>query len=190
MWPFKPNASREIIRNCVSEKVAAERCVLIKLLSRLLHCRTTAIPRGLRRRLFRMSQQGLMRFARTWPDWKITCLARAGRAAGVTAGSSAWLRTATHCRKCAWVLSIRPQMRSARPGSAKCVSSNLVFVRGDRLHQGDQLALYGLVLDLAIGPQQPQAECAVEEQQAFDLARFAVAVVEERDGYIEGVAIC
>ena len=61
----------------------------------------------------------------------------------------------------------------------------LFLVRCDRFHQGHQLTLNGLVLDLAVGPQQPEAECAVEEQQAFDLPRLAVAVVEEGDGNIE-----
>jgi hypothetical protein len=60
-----------------------------------------------------------------------------------------------------------------------------VFVGGDRFHQGHQLTLYGLILDLAVGPQQSQAERAVQKQQAFDLPRLAVAVVEECDGYIE-----
>src|SRR6267378_6087414 len=69
------------------------------------------------------------------------------------------------------------------PGSAN--QSHLVFVRGNRFHQGDQLALHGLILDLAVSPQQPQAECAVEEQQAFDFPRLAVAVVEKSDGNIE-----
>src|SRR3979490_646480 len=69
------------------------------------------------------------------------------------------------------------------PGSAN--QSHLVFVRGNRFHQGDQLALHGLILNLAVSPQQPQAECAVEEQQAFDFPRLAVAVVEKCDGYIE-----
>src|ERR1700686_2794884 len=61
----------------------------------------------------------------------------------------------------------------------------LAFVRGDRFHQGHQLTLNGLILDLAVGPQQPKAERAVEKQQAFDLARLAVPVVEERDGHVE-----
>src|ERR1700737_2246784 len=61
----------------------------------------------------------------------------------------------------------------------------LVFVRGDRFHQRHQLTLYGLILDLAVGPQQSQAERAVEKQQAFDFPRLAVAVVEECDGYIQ-----
>ena len=73
----------------------------------------------------------------------------------------------------------------AKPGSARRSGDALVFVRGDRFHQGHQLTLYGLILDLAVGPQQPQAERAVEKQQAFDLARLAVAVVEECDGHIE-----
>ena len=47
------------------------------------------------------------------------------------------------------------------------------------------MTLHGLILDLAIGPQQPQAEGAVEKQQALDLARLAVAVVEEGDGHIQ-----
>jgi len=34
----------------------------------------------------------------------------------------------------------------------------LALVGGDRFHQGHQLTLYGLVLDLAVGTQQPQAE--------------------------------
>src|SRR5581483_5469630 len=41
------------------------------------------------------------------------------------------------------------------------------------------------VLDLAVGSQEPQAECAVQEQQALDFPRLGVAVVEERDGHIE-----
>jgi hypothetical protein len=45
--------------------------------------------------------------------------------------------------------------------------------------------LYGLILDLAVGPQQSQAERTVEKQQAFDLPRLAVAVIEECDGNIE-----
>jgi hypothetical protein len=61
----------------------------------------------------------------------------------------------------------------------------LAFVRGDRFHQGHQLTLYGLILDPAVGPQQSQAERAVEKQQAFDLPRLAVAVVKECDGNIE-----
>src|SRR6478735_6869184 len=61
-----------------------------------------------------------------------------------------------------------------------------VLVRGDRLHQGHQLTLHRLVLDLAVGAQQPEAEGAVEEEEAFDFARLAVAVVvEERDGHVE-----
>ena len=47
------------------------------------------------------------------------------------------------------------------------------------------MPLHGLILDLAVGPQQPQAERAVEEQQALDFTRLAVAVVEKRDGHIE-----
>src|SRR5205085_6732378 len=68
---------------------------------------------------------------------------------------------------------------------AKTLSNRSILVRGDRFHQGHQLTLYGLVLDLAVGAQQPQAERAVEEQQALDLPRLAVAVVEERDRHIE-----
>src|SRR3954453_19141898 len=60
-----------------------------------------------------------------------------------------------------------------------------MFVRGNRFHQGHQLALYGLILDLAVAPQQPQAERAVHKQKAFDLTRLSVAVVEECDGHIE-----
>src|SRR5438445_10113848 len=65
------------------------------------------------------------------------------------------------------------------------LSNRSILVRGDRFHQGHQLTLYGLVLDLAVGSQQPQAERAVQEQQALDFTRLAVAVVEERDGHIE-----
>jgi hypothetical protein len=35
---------------------------------------------------------------------------------------------------------------------------DLVFVGRDRFHQRHELALYGLILDLAVGPQQSQAE--------------------------------
>src|SRR5579872_4805815 len=76
-----------------------------------------------------------------------------------------------------------PALRSAGPPMRS--RRHLGFVRGDRFHQGHKLTLYGLVLDLAVGPQQPQAERAVEEQQAFNLTRLAVAVVEECDGHIE-----
>src|SRR6185437_5624908 len=61
----------------------------------------------------------------------------------------------------------------------------LILVRCDRFHQRHQLTLDGLILDLAVGPQQPEAERAVEEQQAFDFPRLAVAVVKERDGHVE-----
>src|SRR5258708_5676265 len=79
----------------------------------------------------------------------------------------------------AWVDRSCP--RRCKPGQRTA----LVFVRGDRFHQGHQLTLHGLILDLAVGPQQSQAERAIEKQQAFDLARLAVAVVEECDGYIQ-----
>src|ERR1700760_3085235 len=61
----------------------------------------------------------------------------------------------------------------------------LFLVGGDRFHQGDELTLHRLILDLAVGAEQPQAERAVQEQQALDLARLVVAVVEEGDGNIE-----
>src|SRR5262245_52964538 len=61
----------------------------------------------------------------------------------------------------------------------------LALVGRDRFHQGHQLTLYSLILDLAVGAQQPQAECAVQEQQALYLARLAVAVVEERHRHVE-----
>ena len=43
-----------------------------------------------------------------------------------------------------------------------------VLVRGDRLHQGHQLTLHRLVLDLAVSAQEPEAEGAVEEEEAFN----------------------
>src|SRR6185437_476602 len=61
----------------------------------------------------------------------------------------------------------------------------LFLVGGDRFHQGDQLTLHGLILDLAVSPQQAEAERAVEKQEALDFARLVVAVVEEGDGDIE-----
>ena len=70
-------------------------------------------------------------------------------------------------------------------GAAKQVRERLCFVRGNRFHQGHQLTLHGLILDLAIGPQQSQAERAIEKQQALDLARLAIAVIEKCDGYVE-----
>src|SRR6185437_16544495 len=51
--------------------------------------------------------------------------------------------------------------------------------------QRHQLTLHGLILDLAVGPQQSQTERAVEEQQALDFARLAVAVIKEGDGHVE-----
>src|SRR5262249_32211759 len=67
------------------------------------------------------------------------------------------------------------------------VAVRLFFVGGDRFHQGYQLTLHRLILDLAIGAQQSQAERTVQEQQALDFARLAVAVVEERHGHVERV---
>ena len=61
----------------------------------------------------------------------------------------------------------------------------LRFVGGDGLHQGHHLALNGLVLDLGVGPQKAEAEAAVEKQEALDLPRLGVAVVEEGDGHVE-----
>jgi hypothetical protein len=43
------------------------------------------------------------------------------------------------------------------------VLPRLVLVGGDRFHQGDELALDRLILDLAVGAQQPEAECAVQK---------------------------
>src|SRR6202041_757002 len=60
-----------------------------------------------------------------------------------------------------------------------------VFVGRDRFHQGHELPLDGLILDLAVGAQEPQAEGTIEKQQAFHFASLAVAVVEEGDGHIE-----
>src|ERR1700716_4004065 len=94
-----------------------------------------------------------------------------------------------------WPISMWPGTIDRIHGAANQVRENrdrpsfnrrLAFVRGDRFHQRHQLTLYGLILDLAIGPQQSQAERAVEKQQAFDFPRLAVAVVEERDGHVEG----
>src|SRR3954451_15802889 len=70
------------------------------------------------------------------------------------------------------------------PGSRENTKQS-VFVRCDRFHQGHQLTLDRLVLDLAVGAQQAQAESTIEEQQALDFACLAVAVVEEGDGHIE-----
>src|SRR3981081_867727 len=49
-----------------------------------------------------------------------------------------------------------------------------LLVTGNCFHQRLYLALYGLILDLAIGPQQPEAERAVEIQQALDFLGFTV----------------
>src|ERR1700724_731288 len=61
----------------------------------------------------------------------------------------------------------------------------LFLVGGDRFHQGDELTLHRLVLDRAVGAEQPQAERAVKEQAALDLARLVVAIVEKGDGNVE-----
>src|SRR5882724_8296284 len=73
-----------------------------------------------------------------------------------------------------------------KAGAGSSGGDELFGHTGDRFQQGHHLTLHGLILDLAIGPQQSQAERAIEKQQAFDLPRLAVAVVEERDGYVEG----
>jgi hypothetical protein len=64
------------------------------------------------------------------------------------------------------------------------------LVRCYRFHQGDQLTLDGLVLDLGVGPKQTQAKRAVQEQQAFDFPSLAVAIVENVTGTSSTVAIC
>jgi hypothetical protein len=61
----------------------------------------------------------------------------------------------------------------------------LVRATGNSFHQRHHLVPYGLIPDLAIGPQQPEAERAVEKQQALDFLGFTVAIVEERHGHIE-----
>src|ERR1700737_4847366 len=66
------------------------------------------------------------------------------------------------------------------------IAARLLALVGNRFHQSHHLALHGLALDAGIGPQQPQAERAVEKQQAFDLPGLAVAVVEESYRHIEG----
>jgi len=78
----------------------------------------------------------------------------------------------------------RKRQSSLFPPSA-LLKRRLVFVGSDRFHQRHELTLHGLVLDLAVGPEQPQAERAVQEQKALDFPRLGVAVVEERDGHIE-----
>ena len=85
------------------------------------------------------------------------------------------------------IMSAVQKIRRARPVTAS-LSLPAFELRSLRwvFHQGYQLTLHGLVLDLAIGPQQSQAERAVEKQKAFDLSRLAVPVVEEGDGHIEG----
>src|SRR6516225_3795967 len=60
------------------------------------------------------------------------------------------------------------------------------FVRCDRFHQRDELALHRLILDLAVGAQQAEAESRVQEQEAFDFAGLVVAAIEEGHGHIEG----
>src|SRR5581483_7738884 len=75
---------------------------------------------------------------------------------------------------------ISRESATAPPGPER-----LFLVGGDRFHQRDELTLHRLILDLAVGPEQPQAERAVQEQQALDLARLVVAVVEEGDGNVE-----
>src|ERR1700738_4782062 len=82
------------------------------------------------------------------------------------------------------IASAAPQSRCARTGTDRPVLK-LGFVRGDRFHQRHQLALHRLILDLAVGAQQSQAKRAVKKQQALDLPRLAVAVIEEGDGDIE-----
>jgi hypothetical protein len=64
------------------------------------------------------------------------------------------------------------------------------FVGRDRFHQRDELTLHRLVLDLAVGAQQAEAEGRIEEQQALDFARLVVAVIEEGTGTSRAEAIC
>jgi hypothetical protein len=87
------------IRNCVSEKVAPERCVPIKLLQRLLHCHKTVIPRGLRKTLLQYvaATAHAVRTGMTRLENK-----RLQPATAIFNGSGPFaLGTATHCQKCA-----------------------------------------------------------------------------------------
>src|SRR4051794_2359052 len=79
-----------------------------------------------------------------------------------------------------------PRLSPGRLSEAVCCS-RLLAVVGKRFHQRHHLALYGLAFDSAISAQQPQAECAVEEQEALDLPALVVAVVEERHRHVERV---
>src|SRR5690349_23687800 len=64
-------------------------------------------------------------------------------------------------------------------------STGSALVGRDRFHQRDELTLHRLVLDLAVGAQQAEAESRVQEQEAFDFASLVVAVIEEGHGHIE-----
>src|SRR5215475_12680086 len=82
--------------------------------------------------------------------------------------------------------SIRPKrVTGVAPNRSPARALVLRFVRGDRFHQGNELTLHRLILDLAVGAQQPEAERAVEKQQTLHFSRLAVPVIEKCDGYIE-----
>jgi len=62
--------------------------------------------------------------------------------------------TLPSCRTRRPVMSAGAIDETSEAGVGLAVSSALTFVRCDRLHQGHQLTLHGLVLDLAVGAQQ------------------------------------
>ena len=78
------------------------------------------------------------------------------RAGVVAAGPACGLARRLRCRRIrsALIDRVRGAATSARPRIGQAVSDRSVFVRGDRFHQGHQLTLHGLILDLAVGPQQ------------------------------------
>ena len=67
----------------------------------------------------------------------------------------------------------------------KCMGRAEGSLSRDAFDQGHQLPLDSLILDLGIGAKQPEAERAIEEEQAFDFSGFAVSIVKERDRQIE-----
>ena len=73
----------------------------------------------------------------------------------------------THCRR-------RCRLPLPPPRAAES------FAGCDAFDQRHKLALHRLAFHRSTSPQQPQAKCTVDEQQAIDLTRLAITVKEKR----------
>ena len=179
--PCQPDRSwRRGSATCVFANLAFERCVLIKSIPAAV---AVACP-GRTVLAVDVSRRPLIWFVRGSADPKINPTAqrppfhaarhftspRRGESGEVTKSVAfadqsslielmqAYGDRRPPCRTRWPVMSAGAIDKASEAGIGLAISSALAFVRGDQFHQGHQLTLHGLVLDLAVGPQQSQAE--------------------------------